>query len=155
MQFLYVFLDNICIGSEIVFVIIITLLPFNCIVDLVIHHLIRIILIICKYINTSAVKMLQYRRRTACASALTVFALTNNILAVTEGFVDILGKLWCFGKEAFIGIFLFRQIIEVKIIHFAIEHIIASCAVIDSGIVFVNMFQLWITKADNSSIIRE
>ncbi|MFR3846914.1 MAG: hypothetical protein ACLTYC_00715, partial [Ruminococcus callidus] len=105
--------------------------------------------------HTPAVKMLQYRRRTACAPALTIFALTDNIHASKEGLVDKIRKLRCFGKEVVIGISFFWQIIKVEVIHLAIEHITANTTVIDSGIVFVNMFQLRITKADNSGIIRE
>jgi len=99
--------------------------------------------------------MLQNRRRTACASALSVFALTDDILAVTKDFVYMLSQLRSFGKEAVIGITLFRKIIEVKVINFAIEHIITGTAVIDTGIVFVNMFQLRVTKADNGGILRK
>ena len=99
--------------------------------------------------------MLQYRRCTACTAALSVFALTDDILAVTECFVDILCKIRRFGEETVIGISLFRQIIEVKIINLAIKNIIANAGVIDTEIVFVNMFQLRITKADNSGILRK
>lgn len=82
--------------------------------------------------------MLQYRRRTACASALTVFALTDNIPAVTEGFVDILSKLRCFGKEAFIGISLPADS-QGQDHQPRNKNIIANAGVIDTGIVFVNM----------------
>ena len=99
--------------------------------------------------------MLQYRCRTACTSALSVFALTDDILAVTECFVDILCKIRRFGEEAIVGISLFRQIVEVEVIDFAIEHIITGTAVIDTGIVLVDMLQLRVTKADNSGILRK
>ena len=99
--------------------------------------------------------MLQNRRCTACTAALSVFALTDDILAVTEDFVYMLSQLRSFGKEAVIGITLFRQIIEVKVIDFAIEYIFAGSAVIDTGIVFVNMLQLRVTKAYNSGILRK
>ena len=99
--------------------------------------------------------MLQNRRRTGCTAALSVFALTDDILAVTECFVYILCKIRRFGKEAIVGISLFRQIVEVEVIDFAIEHIITGTAVIDTGIVFVDMLQLRVTKAYNSGILRK
>ena len=78
-KLLYMLFYDICISSIVVSVIVVAPVLFKCIECFVIYNLIRVVIIVAENRNPVVVEMLQDCGGSGCTSALTIFALADNV----------------------------------------------------------------------------
>ena len=126
----------------------------QCIKNLMIHKLIRIISIIDEHIDTSTLEMLKDRCGATCGARLTVLALADDIKSVLFCLVDKLGKLVSFGKIGFYRQIKIRKYFGIKVVERDLHHTVALARKINGLIIFKASAPATngIVKADNGGI---
>ena len=100
------------------------------------YHLIGIITVICKYRNAIVIKMLQYCSGTGGTSALSVFALADDVSSFTVSTVNKFCQIISLREKSIICKTIFRKYLQVNVMYFNRKDTICFTRVIDRHIFF-------------------
>lgn len=130
--------------------------PLQRIKNFMIHYLVRIIPVIRKNRNAILVEMLHYSRCAAGTSALSIFTLTDNIIAVFLCRIDKFRQSLRLRKIRLICQPVLRQNRQINVMQRHPEQAVCFSFVIYRGIIFRYLSGCFrVMKTDNRCFLRE